>query len=156
MANRSAQEKNMRKCTRVVLLACLTLTASCASAEKQAPFTGDWSYGTDCNGGHYITIELQQSGKNVTGEWSEGSNSSGDQGFLKGEIKAGTLVAVYCSSTGVAGTQCPQYDTTIEDHFTMKGVALMRAQKIGSVYKNDVILLPAKKAKVERCTDKDE
>lgn len=143
----------MGLCIRVVSMACLALTAACASAERQDSFSGEWSYGRDCDGGGYITLDLEQSGTAVTGEWSEGTNSRGDQGLLKGHVKEGTLVVTYCSSTGATSTPCPQYDPTTVDHYTLRNGQLLRSKKYGSEYKNDFTLLPASKAKVERCME---
>lgn len=81
------------------------------STERAPQFAGDWSFSTDCNFGHYVTLSLEENAGVVTGEWTDGTNVRGSQGKLKGVVGAGRLDLQWCSEAEESGGYplCPQY-----------------------------------------------
>lgn len=129
----------------VLFFAVTLLTTSCsstASAAKVPSFAGKWAYAKKCDSGHYLGLELQQSGDHVSGDWSEGTNARGSDGKLEGQVRGDKLYVRYCSDDGEVGyAACPNYSGA-EDYFLIDKDTLVRYQKYGSSYRRGVVLHP--------------
>jgi hypothetical protein len=85
-------------------------------------------------------LTVKQADAQATGDWSEGTNVSGEDGSLKGEVRGDKLFVRYCSTDGNdPKSACPTYDDR-EDYFALRDGAIVRYQKYGSAYKEDVVL----------------
>lgn len=124
----------------------MALTVSCTSVAS-APnadlnFAGSWSYTKTCESGHYVNLELRQSGAHVSGEWSSGTQIRGSDGQLDGTIRDNKLHVRYCSDDDESGYAiCPNYGAE-EDYFVLREGALVRYQKFGKDFKQDISLHP--------------
>ncbi|QNH22922.1 hypothetical protein HEP73_03871 [Xanthomonas sp. GW] len=134
----------------VLFFAATVLTAACssaASAAKVPPFAGKWGYAKKCDLGHYLGLDLQQSGDRVSGDWSEGTNARGSDGRLEGRVRGNKLYVRYCSDDGEVGyAVCPEYSGA-EDYFLIEQETLVRYQKYGSSYRRGVALHPDRPGK---------
>jgi len=128
-----------------LLFAATMLTTSCstaASGAKVPQFAGKWAYAKKCDSGHYLGLDLQQSGDRVSGDWSEGTNSRGSDGKLEGQVRGDKLYVRYCSDDGEVGyAACPEFSGD-EDYFRLDAGKLVRYQKNGSSYRPGVALHP--------------
>lgn len=129
----------------VLLFAATVLTTSCssaASAAKVSQFAGKWAYAKKCDSGHYLGLDIRQSGDRVSGDWSEGTNARGSDGKLEGQVRGDKLYVRYCSDDGEVGyAACPEYSGA-EDYFLIDKGTLVRYQKYGSSYRRGVTLHP--------------
>ena len=119
-----------------------TFSADAADAADIPQFAGQWGYAKQCGSGHYLGLEIQQSGDRVTGEWREGTNARGGGGKLEGQVRGDKLYLRYCSDDEERGyAACPDYSGA-EDYFLIDGETLVRHQKYGSSYRRGVALHP--------------
>ncbi len=138
----------MRHASKLNLLALLglALTTSCSTqaASRTDGFAGTWAYQKACADKHSLSIDLSQSSAGaVTGDWSEGTRVRGSDGKLSGSVRDGKLHVRYCSTDSEAGyAACPQMGD-VEDYFVLRGGNLVRFQKYGKDFKEDVTLHPA-------------
>jgi hypothetical protein len=126
---------------RLLLAVVCATSASCFTASTHEPnFSGSWAFLKKCDSGHSVNLTIQQVGKQVTGDWSEGTNIRGGDGELKGDVRGAKLFVRYCATDGEgAMAACPSYEAN-EDYFVFRGEAIVRYQKYGSTYKEDVVL----------------
>lgn len=111
-----------------------------AFAHRTGGFSGSWSYAKRCDRGHYLSLDLQQNGDRVTGDWSEGTNIRGGAGQLQGEVRGDTLHVRYCSDDNEVGySACPVFSEP-EDRFRLEKGGLVRYQKYGAQYRRGVTL----------------
>ncbi|MDR6674224.1 hypothetical protein [Xanthomonas sp. 1678] len=143
----------------ILLFAATVLPASVASAAKAPPFEGKWAYANKCGSGHYLGINLRQSGDRVSGNWSEGTNVHGGDGKLEGQLRGKKLYVRYCSDDEEVGyADCPEFSGD-EDYFRVDRGMLVRYKKYGSSYVRTVALYPDVIGKdvplVEECLDEE-
>lgn len=147
---------------RLVLAVVCAVSASCSTARTHEPdFSGSWAYQKKCDQGHSVNLGFKQVGKQVTGDWSEGTTIRGSDGELKGEVRAGKLFVRYCATDGDSRmAACPAYEAR-EDYFVFRDEAIVRYKKYGSSYKEDVVLYRDDVGKdvpvdTSKCYDKDD
>ncbi|UIX75629.1 hypothetical protein ABFO19_03130 [Xanthomonas citri pv. glycines] len=157
----TAQKKVSKQIMRCMVMAAIALSSACSNASPPtspvgAKFAKRWAYATQCDSGHFLSLDLHQQRNHVTGEWSEGTNLRGGGGKLEGDVRNGKLYVRYCSDDGEAGYEaCPKFSGD-EDYFVLEQGALVRYQKFGSEYKRDVALRPdveGQQIPAEKCAD---
>ncbi len=109
-------------------------------------FEGEWSYRNDCDGGHYVTLELKRENHQLIGSWSDGTLLRGSQGLLKGRVDEGRLIAEWCSEYEEAGAPplCPHYDGS-KDYLVARDGGIVWYQKYGQDYSEYVVLTKGNK-----------
>lgn len=127
------------------------------SPDAHTPFQGSWGYGTDCDFGHYVGLDLVENEGRVTGSWSDGTRVRGSQGQLKGVVRDGRLHVEWCNegSPEIGGhPQCPQYAAD-GAWFERRGAALVWFRSHGTEATKYVVLRPAGAATAvaEYCED---
>ncbi|MEA9740011.1 hypothetical protein VDF74_13725 [Xanthomonas campestris pv. raphani] len=157
----TTQKKGSRQITRCMVLTAIALSAACSNASPPASAVGakfakKWVYATQCDSGHFLSLDLHQQNSHVTGDWSEGTDARGGGGKLEGDVRNGKLYVRYCSDDGEAGYEaCPKFSGE-EDHFVLEQGNLVRYQKFGAEYKRDVLLRPdvqGQQIPAEECAD---
>jgi hypothetical protein len=103
-------------------------------------FDGDWGYAKQCDSGHFISLVFKQGGSKVSGRWDAGTHIRGSGGLLDGMVRGNRLFVRYCSEDGEKGyPACPEYEDET-DYFVRQGDDLVRYQKYGDDYQEDVVL----------------
>jgi len=155
----------------IAVSACIALTAcvgpareaaagtkppSASSAASAAVFEGDWSFASDCDFGHYVTLTLKQSGGSVTGDWSDGTRVRGSQGLIRGDIRNDQLIAKRCGDgSNVSGLpNCPAFEAS-HDTFVREGNALIWYQTYNSERTRyaELVRPPAKSDRTQGCEE---
>lgn len=104
-------------------------------------FEGDWSYRSDCDRGHYVTLYIKNEDGHLVGSWSDGTMVRGSQGQLRGRIDQDRLVIERCSDSDETGgpALCPAYQES-QDYLVAKGDTLTWYQTFGSEPSEYVVL----------------
>lgn len=105
------------------------------------PFEGSWTYVQSCGWQHAATLELKQTGRQVTGSWSDGHRVSGDDGLLRGDVRENRLWVQFCSegAQADAASRCPNFGSEFA-YLVRSGAALEWYRKFGSEYKKYLVL----------------
>jgi hypothetical protein len=117
----------------VLAMAALALAQGfCLAQANDNSFQGSWAYKQTCGQHHAAQIKLIQTGTDITGEWSDGTQASGSDGKLKGSIHDGKLFVRYCGTDEQAGyAVCPDYEASETDYFVRQGADLVWYQMTG-------------------------
>lgn len=139
------------------------LCAACAAdTPKGAAFAGNWEYKQTCGYEHSATVTLAQNGKDVSGDWTDGTRLNGSDGSLDGRIRDGKLYVRYCGGDEHAGYAiCPSYEAEESAYFTRQGNDLVWYRRVGkreeNTFEKYVVLHPVLKGKRlpvdDHCTD---
>jgi hypothetical protein len=99
---------------------------------------GTWGYRDSCKFSHSATIAITPSAEGYTGQWSDGSNVSGDSGTFKGTLRDGKLFVRFCSEQGEQGgfRMCPTYAATDDAYLTIEGKNLAWYNHSGAATEN--------------------
>ena len=111
------------------------------TADHPEEFEGEWSYRSDCDQGHYVTLNLENKNDLLIGSWSDGTQLHGSQGLLKGHVKQGRLVAEWCGEDeqAVAPALCSTYEES-DDYLVARDGMLVWYQKYGQDHVKYVVL----------------
>ncbi|HEY9133207.1 MAG TPA: hypothetical protein VIM98_15745 [Dyella sp.] len=128
-----------------VLLMVQGIGVACAADRS---FDGDWIYKQACGQHHAAHFTLTQNGDEVAGDWSDGTQASGSDGKLKGDIHDGKLFVRYCGNDESAGyAVCPNYEDDETDYFVRDGADLVWYRMLGKKgdnrFKKYVVLHPS-------------
>lgn len=126
------------------------------TADNPEKFEGEWSYRSDCDQGHYVTLKLENKNDLLIGAWSDGTQLHGSQGLLKGHMKQGRLVAEWCSESEQAGSPalCPTYKDS-DDYLVARDGTLVWYQKYGQDYVEYVVLKQGSESQPMEACDED-
>ena len=119
-----------------------TSNRSDVSVGSPAPFQGDWGFASHCGFGHYIGITLVQTGKTVSGNWSDGTNLRGSSGELTGEIRDKRLFVKFCSDNlenNSAYKLCPEMEQ-VDDYFAIENGNLVWYGPLGDGLRRYAVL----------------
>lgn len=95
----------------------------------------------------------------MTGDWSDGDQSFGSDGKLKGHLRDGKLFVRYCGNDAQAGyAVCPAYESNETDYFVRQGDDLVWFQMTGKkgegTFQKYVVLHPVVAGKPVATDDK--
>ena len=112
----------------LMVLACATLTSSCATAATPSPsdFAGDWSYSEQCGWQHMASLQLVEDSNGIKGTWDDGDGrrGRGQSGQMEGRIEGQRLEARFCTDAPDGlDDECPAFGEW-SDYFMLHDGAL--------------------------------
>lgn len=104
-----------------------------ARSSRPADFVGEWGYSTRCNMGHYVVLSISEAGDGLVGSWSDGTNSRGSDGALRGSVEGDRALIQLCGSDAKQSgiTQCPHYEDA-EGFLKRRGRSLVWYRRSGT------------------------
>jgi hypothetical protein len=105
----------------------LALACPVAASAADNGFNGRWAYEQTCGAQHVASVQLAQTGNQVSGKWSDGSTrGSGTSGQLEGSVANGKLFVRYCGDDENSDANvCPSFDSETSDYFMRDGADLV-------------------------------
>jgi hypothetical protein len=92
---------------------------------------------------HVATLDLAQTGRTVTGTWSDGTRIRGSGGSLKGELVGGVVYVHLCGADPHSGYPiCPEFAGEVTDRLARRERALVWCQGSGKQFDEYLVLHP--------------